>query len=170
MCWWFPPPWGCSTGFMATPLTWHNEREGGHEILDTRERDKGTKLPPKWGLARTECHIRVVYTEWFGIMESDTREPLLRQNLAPSPHLFQNPIALCSFKSHVATWHSTIVHNFEGRRALNNSAMFQSAPWKQPYLKTSTSPSLLPDPLPTYTTLLTLHCSLYMHTGYMPSI
>mmetsp|Transcript_7688 Transcript_7688/g.13894 ORF Transcript_7688/g.13894 Transcript_7688/m.13894 type:complete len:87 (+) Transcript_7688:173-433(+) len=21
MCWWLPPPWGCSTGFMATPRT-----------------------------------------------------------------------------------------------------------------------------------------------------
>lgn len=21
MCWWLPPPWGCSTGFIATPLT-----------------------------------------------------------------------------------------------------------------------------------------------------
>merc|ERR1719370_178372 len=21
ICWWLPPPWGCSTGFMATPLT-----------------------------------------------------------------------------------------------------------------------------------------------------
>lgn len=22
ICWWLPPPWGCSTGFMATPLTY----------------------------------------------------------------------------------------------------------------------------------------------------
>merc|ERR1719335_2147471 len=21
MCWWLPPPWGCSTGFIATPRT-----------------------------------------------------------------------------------------------------------------------------------------------------
>merc|ERR1719239_63556 len=21
ICWWLPPPWGCSTGFMATPRT-----------------------------------------------------------------------------------------------------------------------------------------------------
>lgn len=28
MCWWLPPPWGCSTGFMATPRTWAEE-EGG---------------------------------------------------------------------------------------------------------------------------------------------
>lgn len=29
MCWWFPPPWGCSTGFMATPRTL------GHELRFT---------------------------------------------------------------------------------------------------------------------------------------
>lgn len=30
-CWWLPPPWGCSTGFMATPRTCgagKEEREG----------------------------------------------------------------------------------------------------------------------------------------------
>ena len=25
ICWWLPPPWGCSTGFIATPRTWNSE-------------------------------------------------------------------------------------------------------------------------------------------------
>lgn len=27
MCWWLPPPWGCSTGFMATPRTCTQQRQ-----------------------------------------------------------------------------------------------------------------------------------------------
>lgn len=30
MCWWLPPPKGCSTGFIATPRTW------GHSLRFTR--------------------------------------------------------------------------------------------------------------------------------------
>jgi hypothetical protein len=53
MCWWLPPPWGCSTGFMATPRTcgvggggWGAAARGGSAGRPARRGRPLPLLPP----------------------------------------------------------------------------------------------------------------------------
>ena len=49
MCWWLPPPWGCSTGFMATPRTY---------VASTREH---ASAPPPLNSEGSPTHARPLH-------------------------------------------------------------------------------------------------------------
>ena len=43
ICWWFPPPWGWSTGFMATPRVWRKSEQKRSQRTEEAKRRSSRK-------------------------------------------------------------------------------------------------------------------------------